>query len=530
MAVAANTRVLLESETPGKSVRVYRDAVYAPANLGGLMIFDLVQGVNNAIGMSNITVAGVTDYGCLWLTNHSDDDLTGIDVTPGANFAVAVETPVGGLCEETANATTAPAVSFSGSATIATLAPGESRLLRFRRTVGAGSVNASVVASIDVAYTYNGVEYSDTLEGIYRVGNAALDRYELYVGVDELPDFGAAPAASGALPLSTALAPGHRHYYAVRKRNAFDLASFNTLCESKVIDGDGEEVVTVLSDPAVLSMTSTAGGEVSIALRYADLVDEVAGDTWRLYVTSDGTDPDPETDEPEDTPIRQTGLARPQIENTLRLGPYAYGATVKVIARVYSSELEAESGSTTVHSVTVTTQVPVGAHRLGVSMAGYADAPMSSVNDGTVYYDAPTNSVGIRTLTGEVVLFGSGEVFRAELGALSLFRTSLEFHTVPHSAPGASTPIEVVSDEEIYINVASVRRAKLDLVNRRIEAAGFEFGHAALDVPVIGPLHITADATYIMVRSAVTGRWTPAVKVGSDGLFVVCLSVLQEVA
>ena len=49
VTVPANGRVLLESETPGKSVRVYRDAVYAPADLGGLMTFDLVRGVNNAV-------------------------------------------------------------------------------------------------------------------------------------------------------------------------------------------------------------------------------------------------------------------------------------------------------------------------------------------------------------------------------------------------------------------------------------------------------------------------------------------------
>ena len=44
VTVPANGRVLLESATPGKSVRVYRDAVYAPADLGGLMTLDLVRG------------------------------------------------------------------------------------------------------------------------------------------------------------------------------------------------------------------------------------------------------------------------------------------------------------------------------------------------------------------------------------------------------------------------------------------------------------------------------------------------------
>ncbi len=530
VTVPANGRVLLESETPGKSVRVYRDAVYAPADLGGLMTFDLVRGVNNAVGLGNITVSGVTDYGCVWLYNQSDADITGIEVTPGAGFAVAFETPVSGLCEETADATTAPAASFGASASVATLGAGESVLLRFCRTVGAATVNAAVLAEIAVEWVSAAVTYTDTLSGYYRIADASLARYELFAGEDGLPDFSAPAVATGDLPLSVSLSPGHTHYYALRERNAYDLSSFNVLCESKVIDGDGEEVIEVLSDPVVVSMESTAGGEVTVALRYADLVDEVAADTWRLYATSDGTDPDPNTDTPTDSPMRASALGRPQVENNVRLGPYDYGATVKVIARVYSSELEAESGSEVINSIEVTTQAPVGAHRLGASMGGFRGAALSSVNDGVVYYDGPTNSVGVRTLGGEVVLFGASDAFRAELGALSQFRTVLGFHTIDHGAAGAATPIEAVSDTEIYINVAGVRRAKIDLALGRIEASGFVHTYEPIDYPVIGPVNITQTATYIMVRHGVTGRWTPAVKVDSDGILTTTLYVRMEVA
>lgn len=529
VTVASNTRVILESETPGKSVRVYRDAVYSPADLGGQMIVDLVRGMNNAVGMANITVSGETDYGCMWLLNHSEADITGITVTPCAGFDVALETPVGGLCEQMPDATTAPVVTFAGSATLATLAAGEARLLRFRRTVGATTVDAAVLASIQVEWTSEAVAYIDTLEGYYRIGDPALAQYDLYVGEDAMPDFGAAPAGTGALPLSVALAPGHRHYYALRERNAYGLVSFNTLCESKVIAGDGAEVVEVLSDPTVLSLTSTAGGEISVALRYDDLIDEVAADAWRLYVTSDGTDPEPDTDTPENTQMRQSGLARPQIENTIRLGPYDYGATVKVVARVYSSELEAESGSETVHTVTVTTQVPVGAHRLGVSMGGYRGAPMSSVNDGVVYYDGPTNAVGIRTLAGEVVLFGSGEGFRAAYGSETLLRTTFAIQTIPHAEPGANTPLEAFSVDEVYINVAGIRRVKFDFVTGVIECATFTLGADRIDLPVIGPIYATGTATYIMVRNAFTGRWTPALGVDDEGRLTIYIPYKQEI-
>lgn len=529
VTVAANSRVLLESESPEKSVRVYRDSIYSAADLGGLMLLDLVAGMNNAIGLENITTAGVVAYGCLWIYNHSPNEITDIEVTPGANFTVAFEEPVGGRCEETANATDAPGVTFASSASLASLAPGAARLLRFKRTVGAGTVNAVVNASIEIEFVYDAETYTDTLAGSYRVADSSLARYELFVGEDEDPDFLAAPAAVGPLPLSAPLAPGHTHRFAVRLRNEFDLSSFNTLLESKVIDGDGEEVVTILTDPQVVSMVCGPGGTVELRVRYSDTVDLISADTWRVYATDDGTDPDPEAATPIDTQMVQFGLARPQLETTLRIGPYAYGATAKAIVRVYSTELEEESQSDTVHELAITTQVPVGAHRLGVSMGGFFGAtPM--VQERTTFYNAPTNTVGLRALTGEVVFFGVDEIFRGELNTLRLFRTSLEFHVIPQGAAGAPTPIEVISASEIFINVATVRRAKIDMVNGRIEASSFEFGVAPVELPAIGPIHITQTATYIMVRHGVTGRWTPAIQVDADGVFTAYAPVLQEVA
>jgi hypothetical protein len=527
VAVAANTRVLLEGESPEKSVRIYRDAVYSSATLGGLMQLDLVQGMNNAIGLSNITTVGIVDYGCLWLYNQSDLPITDIEIAPGANFEVAIEEPVAGRCEETSNATAAPAVTFVASESLASLEPGAACLLRFKRTVGAVAVNANVEASIEIEYLYDGGTYTDTLKGGYRVADSSLDRYELFIGEDEAPDFLSAPAAVGALPLSAAIAPGHTIHYAVRKRNEFDLSSFNVLTESKTIDGDGEETTPLLTDPQVVSMVCGPGGTVEVRLRYSDLVDMVPADTWRLYVTDDGTDPDPEIGTPEDTPMRQFGLARPQLETAIRLGPYVYGATVKVIARVYSTELEEESQGETIQEIEVTTQAPVGVHRLGVSMGGYFGS-LPPVQEQTLHYDAPTNSVGLRTLTGEVVFFGADEIFRGELNALALFRTPLEFHTVDQGGAGAPTPIEVISADEIYINVATVRRARIDLVNGRIEASSFTFGAEPVELPAIGPIHIASTATYIMVRNGVTGRWTPALRVDNSGRFTVYLPYKQE--
>ncbi len=83
----------------------------------------------------------------------------------------------------------------------------------------------------------------------------------------------------------------------------------------------------------------------------------------------------------------------------------------------------------------------------------------------------------------------------------------------------AASPIEAIDANSFYINVASTRRAKIDLTAGTIEAASFSFSDTAIALPVIGPTHTTATATYIMILNGITGRWTPIIKVDSSGVF-----------
>ena len=108
------------------------------------------------------------------------------------------------------------------------------------------------------------------------------------------------------------------------------------------------------------------------------------------------------------------------------------------------------------------------------------------------------------------------------------FRTALELWNVAHSASGTSSPVEAVSADEIYLNVAGTRRAKLDLTNGRIEAASFDFSEVAISLPVIGPTYTTTTETYLMVLNGVTGRWTPILKVNSSGVLTTTAEILQE--
>lgn len=534
VTIADNTSMLLESETAGKTVRVYRDAVYNAADLTGDLRFTLAKALNNAIGMANETVSGGTRYGCVWLHNRSTAAITGIEVTGAGAYEVWLETPVAGVCQEIANDTTAPSgASFGATDTAATLAAGESLLLWVKRVLTTPTVDLAAEGSVAVEWISSAVTYTQTLAGLYRVSDPALAGFALFLGTDAQPDFDASPAEFGALPLVTALAVDATHYWAVRKVNEYGLSSLNTLTQVMTLDAGGEDATEVLTNPEVISITSGPGGEVDVRLRYNGLSDATPADYFRLYVganisiNGDDPTPDPGTDTPEDTAIVVMGLARPDVEQVVRLGPYGYGVPVAVIARVYSSELDAESNSTTAHTVTVTTQGPVGMHQFAMA-AGSKHGAGRSLMEGTVYYDDPTNTVGIRTLTGEVVLFGSDEAFRAAYGSETLFRTGFSFATVPHSGAGASTPIEAISADEVYINVAGVRRAKIDFVAGVIEAASFTLGAARISLPVIGPVYVTGSQTNLMVRNSLTGRWTPALRVDDTGRLTVYLPYKQE--
>jgi hypothetical protein len=151
----------------------------------------------------------------------------------------------------------------------------------------------------------------------YRVENTDLEKYELYVGEDQMPDFGAAPAASGSsLPVSWSIpnpGPGNTVvlYVVPRKRNRFDLLSHNqhpTLIE---VDEDLLEDYGPLTAPEVVKIMDGGSGEVMIHARYPYGVDRNEADQWELYAEI-GTDPDPDTD----TPILAVGFGAPGADYT----------------------------------------------------------------------------------------------------------------------------------------------------------------------------------------------------------------------
>lgn len=446
-------------------------------------------------------------------------------ITPVSPIRIWVDTPVAGVTQIIANHTTAPTgASWAFSAAGITLAPGEERAVWIHRQIpAAATVNTEQRSGLYAAWTYSAVAYEQTAYGYFRIGDTALEQYRFYLGDGAAPTYSSPTTTSATLPFTSALAADSTYYYVTRYRNRYGLESFNVLADRRVIDAGGVDVTEALSDPVDITMVSAPGGEVDITLTYHGSSDVTQADTWRLYITSDGTTPDPVTDTPADTAMTTGGFNLDDITQTITIGPYDYGTTVKVIARVYSSDLLDESGSTTVNTLTVTTQEPVQAGMLGITTGGYRGHARSPYAKETTF-----GAATVEIMNGETIVSGTTEVFRGVIGNGREFRTALEFANVAHSASGTSSPIEAVSATEIYLNVAGTRRAKLDLTNGRIEAASFDFSEVPISLPVIGPTYTTTTETYLMLLNGITGRWTPILKVNSSGVLTTTAEILQE--
>jgi hypothetical protein len=142
----------------------------------------------------------------------------------------------------------------------------------------------------------------------YRVADDSLNRYELYVGEDALPDFDASGqpvATSASLPFTytpTPADPGQTKQLncVVRKRNQYDLLSFNQSPTILTIDENGDEELGPITDPEILDIIDGVTGEIIVIARYPRDIDTNEADTWEVYAEA-GSYPDPDLDTPKVT-------------------------------------------------------------------------------------------------------------------------------------------------------------------------------------------------------------------------------------
>jgi hypothetical protein len=200
--------------------------------------------------------------------------------------------------------------------------------------------------------------YSGAFSGCFRVAGVA--RYELYIGDGARPDLTAEPddtSADGIFSFSlTPPESGEKtYYYLVRYRNAYGIVSGNEYSRTVTIDDAGALVLPALTEPDSLSVSEHQGRYVLISAAYAAANDgDYRATSWKIYATDTGVDPDPDADTPATVAISVIG-GRAML-NYLA-GPYAAGADVRALVRVYRTDDASNDGNTTVESITMSSAV-----------------------------------------------------------------------------------------------------------------------------------------------------------------------------
>lgn len=203
--------------------------------------------------------------------------------------------------------------------------------------------------------------YAHVPRGRFRQADDALDVYELFKGEGAAPDLTAAPWQTfAALPFETPVLPaGVDYYFVLRKRNKHNLSSENNEATVFKIDGSGDSILYP-SAPFEQSIAAAASGAALIEAKYDYLEDAVTtqrADTWHVWVTTDGSDPDPDVDPTtySETMIFADGVAK----FAYTTGTNAHGTTIKAIVRTARAGApDVDSQNTDIMQLTADAQGP----------------------------------------------------------------------------------------------------------------------------------------------------------------------------
>lgn len=478
---------------------------------------------------------------------------------------IALEAPAtNGTIQTIANESTAPtgvtwntSVTSAGGLSISTLPIDATYgIWVHRENPASGVYSVSVENGINWEFVYSGTTYSGTNRGCYRIADSSLSLYKAYVGDDANPNLsGSTTATSATLPFNVPIAPPgagtHEFRLTVLQQNEYGLTSLNQYYRSFYIDSAGANQTPEISDPASPALTNTTGGIVELTARYDATKDTSPADTWLIYATTTGVDPNTGTDTPTEVSMTSGaggftfdgsyGMFGQSGTFTLRrrLGPYAWGTDLRVLLRARRDSDNEDSTNTTVLSTTVSTvsaptRVSKRAAFLGGAKTVYLAAP--GLRD-TVYVDQP-NNVFFRLLEGETQFWkGSTLIWRAVFADSSRARLhiptawALTNTTISGSGTATAHNIESTSSGNIlYVIVNGQRCARIDVSNQLIESDTFTLYDTTTDCPAEGPTAGTLTQTVFTVFAPVIGRWMSYLSVDSAGLWKSAYPVDQIVS
>ncbi len=298
------------------------------SNLGGSETVQLFDEYGNAFGGSVFSeaesTAGANHYRAVFARNEGAATVTSllvwIDDDYDTSVALAEESPTAGVIQDVADETTVPTglswvspVSEATALEIGPLAADADVGLWIRRSVAAGaSADARVRTVLRYKAVIGGVSYYGAHRGLSAVAEAGLEGYCFRFAEDaDVADGATVDETAEALPYETTYAgtAGHTYYVRTTLRNAYGLESPVSESSQIIIDDSGNADIPVPAAPGMFSATPASNGRVAITATYypraeapdiEDMEDRRATE-WAVWVTDDGTTPDPDTDEPDYT-------------------------------------------------------------------------------------------------------------------------------------------------------------------------------------------------------------------------------------
>lgn len=195
------------------------------------------------------------------------------------------------------------------------------------------------------------------MRGRYRIAETAQDVYEVYIGQDAAATLTSPTTTGASLPITSAQAANHTYNVVVRRRNAYGLLSENLLQRQVIVNSGGTVATPDPSAPTGITLTAKAAGKVRITAEYNYAADGAnKADTWLIYVTTTGVDPNPGTDTPATETI-DTGRQVAHLAYTT--ASYSHGADVRVLVRTRRTGTpNADSDNVTIYTITADAQGP----------------------------------------------------------------------------------------------------------------------------------------------------------------------------
>lgn len=287
---------------------------------------------------------------------------------PGIRIAWEASSPtVGGSVQTIGSESTAPTglswsvVVTSGTAlSVGALPAGQQGALWIHRELPAGvSASAKVKHRIKCSYSIGSESFSETLCGMYRIAVDARARYELYIGVGSAPDITGTPTETfTSLPHTTTATLGvsTTNYLVTLQRNKYDLRSESLSTTIIRVNGSGVEIDVPPTAPTTIQWTAGLAGVFNLAATYFSATDESPADTWLIYTTFNGVDPDPALDTPTEVDLfTDGGFAQLSWTSAAQIA----GTTGKVLVRVRRSGTpNSDSTNVDVYTATATTTGP----------------------------------------------------------------------------------------------------------------------------------------------------------------------------